>query len=599
MDIAKLDNLLKTESTKLLLSTLPFSAAANVLLAIIITTVQAEVIAAEVLYGWLVLSITLHMGVLLLWRSGGLNKAENIGRYRIINIANGLVWGLGGVMMYPAGDVFHQMFLLFALAGLIAGAAMVLMTDRISAFSFLVLAALPTMACLALDGGKIQLTLLGMSMFYLSFVMLSVHSNNRSFQENGRLRVEAVEREMALQRSGAELRKAKEQAEIAKEQAEMANRAKSSFLSSMSHELRTPLNSIIGLAEMFDRGMLGNLQQEQREPVGHILSGGRHLLTLVNEVLDLARIEAGETKLEITTLDINPLIADVVTLTRPLAFKRGISIHHNCHDKTYIKADSARLRQVLLNLLTNAVKYNIDGGSIFITLQPAKSGVRISVTDTGRGILENQHSQLFQPYQRLGAEQTAIEGTGLGLFITKHLVEAMGGSIGFKSEAGVGSSFWIELPSTGFASSTDAVSVLTDLQHATNHRASVWGRVLYVEDNLSNQSLMRHIIKQLPNVELLISECAEAGLAIIREAQPDLVLMDINLPGMSGLEALIAIRSDPNTSTIPVIAISAIAMPNDVAAGLHAGFLAYFTKPLDVTGLLSKIRESLVSKELK
>lgn len=375
----------------------------------------------------------------------------------------------------------------------------------------------------------------------------------------------------------------------AKEAAEQANRAKSAFVASMSHELRTPLNAIIGFAQMLDMGALAPLDPTQKEAVGHILNGGRHLLGLINEVLDLARIEAGRLDLSIETTPLDPLLKEAVALTQPSAASRQIVTRYTCPDGTCVRADTARVRQILLNLLSNAVKYNREGGLIIVSCKTKGDAVRITVADTGPGIPEEQHMQLFQPFQRLGAERTAIEGTGIGLVICKRLAEAMGGKIGFNSEAGIGSRFWLELP----AAPSNVAAVETAVIAPDENDDTLRGRVIYIEDNPVNLSVMKHIFRQLPGVALQFAKSAETGLALIREDPPQLVLMDINLPGMSGLEALKEIKSDPHTAAIPVIAISASTLAHDINTGLEAGFMAYLTKPFDVPELIKLVRDTL------
>lgn len=279
-------------------------------------------------------------------------------------------------------------------------------------------------------------------------------------------------------------------------------------------------------------------------------------------------------------------------MTTPLGARRGIAVQQHCDAAFQVTADPDRLRQILLNLLSNAVKYNREGGGVTISCETREDVVRIVVGDTGPGIPLERRAQLFQPFQRLGAERTSTEGTGIGLVISKKIAEAMGGSLGFESEVGVGSSFWLELPAAHETPS--AAAVPTD-HAATGHVQDkpVHGRVLYVEDNPVNLFVMKQVFRQLPDVELLIAESGEAGLDMIREAMPDLVLMDINLPGMSGLEALQAIKADPLLAATRVIAVSAVALPEDIESGLRAGFLGYLTKPFDVPQLIAQVRDML------
>ncbi|MGZ5049916.1 MAG: ATP-binding protein [Methylobacter sp.] len=379
----------------------------------------------------------------------------------------------------------------------------------------------------------------------------------------------------------------------AREAAETASRAKSVFLASMSHELRTPLNAIVGFAQMLDMGIPGSLNPAQKEAMEHILSGSRHLLELINEILDLGRIESGRLELAIETLALAPLIEEAASLLRPAAAARGIIIQHFCPDELHIRADRSRVRQVLFNLLSNAVKYNSEGGKVSCSCMVSENVVRISVADTGHGISEQHCADIFQPFQRLDADKNTIEGTGIGLAICKSLVTAMDGRIGFNSELGIGSNFWFELPLERLddKSATDARAGL--LAASSQPCGACRGRVLYVEDNPVNINVMKHIFRMLPGVELITAQSAEDGLIILHDIRPSLILMDINLPGISGHDALKLIKADPRTAAIPVIAVSAAAMPSDVKAGLEAGFVTYLTKPFNVPSLLEQIRTLL------
>ncbi|MEO5347094.1 MAG: PAS domain S-box protein [Magnetococcus sp. YQC-9] len=385
----------------------------------------------------------------------------------------------------------------------------------------------------------------------------------------------------------------------ARQAAEQLAQAKNNFVASMSHELRTPLNAIIGFAQMLSLGVPVALQEEQKEPVEHILNGGRHLLGLINGVLDLARIDSGRIDLDMRPLAVKPIITQAIALIEPVARQRKVLVRHASGanvSNVFVHADAGRVQQVLLNLLSNAVKYNHDAGLVSVSCEPIGAHLRIAVTDCGYGIPAERQGELFQPFQRLGAERTAIEGAGIGLVITKHIVEAMGGAIGFRSKVGVGSRFWIDLPMC----TQDESAVSSDRHHPLSAAASLFdpvsqlrGTVLYVEDNPANASLMHILFRQLPGVELRIAESAEACLALIRNELPDLVLMDINLPGMSGLEALRQIKSDPVTAILPVVAVTAAASSVDIQSGKEAGFHDYLTKPFDVPSLLALIRRML------
>jgi protein-histidine pros-kinase len=376
--------------------------------------------------------------------------------------------------------------------------------------------------------------------------------------------------------------------EAARREAEEANHAKSEFLSRMSHELRTPLNAILGFSQLLT---LEALSDEQHDSVDHVLRAGRHLLELINEVLDISRIEAGRLSLSSEPVSVDDVLREALDLVRPLAQEHDIKVDvEPRQEKLHVLADRQRIRQVLLNLLTNAVKYNREAGSVTLACEPVTPGtLRISVSDTGPGIANDKLSRVFTPFDRLDAEQGDVEGTGLGLALSKGLVEAMGGSIGVDSTPGVGSTFWIDLPQTeSWLDREELQSTGIDQPSLAQART-----VLYIEDNVASAQLMERIFSRWPDVKLISAMQGRMGLELARQHLPDLILLDLHLPDIQGLEVLQKLREDPATRHIPVVVTSADATPGQIARLRAAGADEYLTKPLDIPAFSERVRELL------
>jgi PAS domain S-box-containing protein len=376
--------------------------------------------------------------------------------------------------------------------------------------------------------------------------------------------------------------------------AEKANLAKSDFLSSMSHELRTPLSAILGFAQLMESGTPAPTVS-QRRSIDQILQAGWYLLELINEILDLALIESGKMSLSLEPISLAEVMQECQAMIEPQAQKRGISVAFPEFGIPYfVKADRTRVKQVLINLLSNAIKYNKASGTVIVDHITATAGrIRICVKDSGEGLSADQLTQLFQPFNRLGREASGEEGTGIGLVTTKRLIELMGGSIGAESTVGTGSVFWIELNLTTEGQRTGASAIAAAAAHTQVESDAPARTLLYVEDNPANLMLVEDLIARRPDIRLLSARDGTRGVEIARACRPDVILMDINLPGISGIKALKILSEDPMTAHIPVVALSANAIPRDIAKGLEAGFFRYLTKPIKVNEFMETLDAAL------
>lgn len=381
------------------------------------------------------------------------------------------------------------------------------------------------------------------------------------------------------------------------EDADRANLAKSEFLSSMSHELRTPLGAILGFAQLLESGNPPPTVS-QRKSLDQILKAGWYLLDLINEILDLSLIESGKLTLSLEPTSLSEVINESRALIEPQAHKRRLSLYFpDAQNTMSVRADRTRLKQVLVNLLSNAVKYNRLGGEVHVTCDVAENNhARISVSDTGSGLSEKQISQLFQPFNRLSQEGHGDNGTGIGLVVCKRLVELMGGVISVSSVVGDGSVFSFELPIATASNTACVVSI-----EPVNPQAIVaqCGTLLYVEDNPANLMLVEDLVLRRPNLRLLSARDGHEGVDLAIAYLPDLILMDINLPGLSGPAALRLLQSHPTTAHIPVIALSANASARDISRGMEAGFFRYLTKPIKVDEFLATLDAAMTHARLR
>jgi signal transduction histidine kinase/ActR/RegA family two-component response regulator len=405
-----------------------------------------------------------------------------------------------------------------------------------------------------------------------------------------RKRVEAA-RDLAQSRLDQSLREQQKELEeknfeleSARAVADKANLAKSEFMSGMSHELRTPLNAVLGFAQLMESAT-PSPTPAQKLSIEQILKGGWYLLHLINEILDLAMIESGKLSMSQEAMSLSDVLQDCEVLIQPQAQKRGIRMSFPEADKaSFVHADPTRVKQVIINLLSNAIKYNRIDGAVVVQCAAVSPGrVRVSVRDTGAGLSPSQLDQLYQPFNRLGKEKSGEEGTGVGLVVTKQLVELMGGTVGVESTVGTGTTFWIELPSCS-APALDATGEMHRAGAAKAEAAaptpSPLRTLLYVEDNPANLALVEQLIARRKDLKFFMASDANTGIDLARTHRPEVILMDINLPGMNGYDALKILRVDPATAHIPIVAISANAIPRDIQKGLDAGFFHYLTKPI-------------------
>jgi PAS domain S-box-containing protein len=416
----------------------------------------------------------------------------------------------------------------------------------------------------------------------IGYLLIGTDNTVRQQAEEERKRFE-----QALKETNAKL-------EIAKSAAEKANLAKSEFLSSMSHELRSPLNAILGFAQLMETAAPAPTAS-QTKSIAQILQAGWYLLKLINEILDLAGIESGQVSLSKESVLLSEVMAECQAMMEPQAQERGIRMTFSGFEiPVFVTADRTRLKQIVINLISNAIKYNQEQGTVMVDCTAGAPGrIRISVKDTGAGLLPEKLAQLFQPFNRLGQEAGNVAGTGIGLVVSKRLAELMGGVIGVDSTVGVGSVFWCELASAAAPQLKDQSGEAPAFVQPEKSADAPRRTLLYVEDNPANMQLVEQFISRFPDIGLVTAVNGTLGIELARATQPQVILMDINLPGISGIKALKILREDPATAHIPIIALSANAMPRDIEKGLEAGFFRYLTKPIKLKELMDTLNAAL------
>jgi PAS domain S-box-containing protein len=414
-----------------------------------------------------------------------------------------------------------------------------------------------------------------------------------AFPERGL--IYAAARDVTARKEAArELERQAGELQAARAEADRANLAKSEFLSRMSHELRTPLNAVLGFAQVLE---MDKLREEQTEAVHQIIRGGKHLLALINEVIDISRIETGRLSLSTETVAVDEVVDSAISLVRPLATERGITVHVNSQGlERAVRADRQRLSQILLNLLANAVKYNKQDGRVVVSCEQVDGDrCRIKVADTGAGIPASKLELLFQPFERLGTERTGVEGTGLGLALSRALAQAMNGTLGVDSVVDRGSTFWVELP----LAAVPAEQLTSEIEGhmLAGATTSTQNVVVYIEDNLSNLRLMERILQHRPNVRLVHAGDGGSGVAMVRKWRPSLVLLDMHLPDMQGDEVLRQLWGEQSSRRVPVVVVTADATPGLIRPLQAAGATAHLTKPLDVKQVLQVIDDFLLERQ--
>ena len=544
---------------------------------IILSLVLWEVVSSLNILGWgLIMSIVMIARYffyrLYLLKNEDKSKSEDFWYklFRFGALSTALGWGLGVYLLFPYEDVVRQGFIVFIYAGISAGSITSLSFDKKISFSYLFLMLVPLSVQFYFTGGFLGIMMSVIVIAYMLVLFSSVARFNRQFIDNVMLAVEAKQ----------------------------ANAAKSEFLSSMSHELRTPMNAILSLSKLMLIDTEHNrLSDNHKKNLNEIIHASDHLLELINEVLDLSKIESNNFDLTLKNEKLNDIFSECLVLIEPMLQANSVVlITDDLNLDAVVVADRMKLKQILLNLLSNAVKYNRQGGTVYVSSEQESNQLTIKIRDTGIGLSEGQLHRLFVPFDRLGVEKTEVEGTGIGLVIAKNLIEKMHGSISCESVKNTGSTFSITLPLAEQSNTiNETIDVIENEQkfEVKPQIDSQMYSVLYIEDDITNILIVEQLLKLKNDIDLYTAQTGKEGLQAIDEHDIDLLLLDINLPDMSGLDIVKQLKADNKFTSLPIIALSANAMADDVQRGNEAGVDDYLVKPIDFEAFDSMLKQHL------
>lgn len=521
--------------------------------------------------------------------------------YRGAYLMHGLMWGALVPAIVPGTPPDVLAAVVIMIAAMTGGSLFTSAFDLRAALLFGVSAAGPMFVQLGIGVDGMPTHRLAVAAATFIGIMLVVARRVAELTQRQVLAQLAEQRHLAqIERHARESDAAREVLARARDEAEQANRAKSQFLAQMSHELRTPLNAIAGFGQILERDRDPPLSPRQREHVGHILRAGGHLLELINDLLDLGRIEAGRITLDVVRVPVRGLVEECLSEVRALAEARSIVLGDHIEgldgSTPDLRADRTRTRQVLLNLLGNAIKYTEAGGTITVGCRQDGELLVLAVRDTGCGLSAEQLPRLFQPFERLGAERGTVEGTGIGLYLSRRLVQAMGGRMGVASVAGVGSTFWFSLPALPREEAPAPAAPHPRGDSAEPAGAGGCARVVCVDDNPVNLAVLEGMLAQQGGMAVAGTVDPSAGLQMVRQQQPQLVLVDLRMPGMDGFEFFARLQQDPATARIPVVAVSAHAQPADIERAMAVGFHGYLTKPVSAEQLTAQVASATGSR---